>query len=67
MTTADDVKRVLREYANDNFPGRRVVGSAQFKTGDGPDEWETLMAYPTDPAPPGATSASPPPPSASSP
>lgn len=57
MTTAEDVKRVLREYAADHFPGRGVVAIGTFRIED-EDEFEQLVttAGPSSrPGPPSPT------------
>lgn len=49
MTTAEDVKRVLREYANDNHPGWTCAG-ASVRVGEIRDaQNEVLLLLPVIP------------------
>lgn len=48
--TAEDVKKVLREYAEDNLPGW-ACASASFRIGDiGSHITESLVVQPTPPS-----------------
>ena len=48
--TAEDVKEVIRRYAEQNLPGRACAG-VTIRVGDGPDlDVEELLVLPTPPA-----------------
>jgi hypothetical protein len=47
MTTAEDVKRVLRSYAEDNHPNRQVTAIASFNIED-VDDLEQFVSLPCD-------------------
>ena len=50
--TTDELKRAMREYAEEHFPGRWDVASFQLGLGR-PDRAERLIVLPDDPpAPP---------------